>query len=145
MTTLPAGAAINQHQQASGEILYKSHHRLKDKQGQSWQVIVFKSVDQGKVTNASLRIVGFPGLAQFDHQEPLKIVTKTGDSFGAVDRFAEQAPADNVAQYDLQAILKQLPLAEPVDLIFSMESSRRVELQVPSAMVLEWQVMASQS
>lgn len=58
--------------------------------------------------------------------------------------FAEQAPATNVGEFDLQNILSQLPLIK-LNLSLAMKDDNTIQLSIPSEVVLEWQSVAPQS
>ncbi len=137
----PALAEIRQQQEAPGEILYQSRHRLRDEANNSWQFVLFKRVKDEQVQDISLRIVGFPGEAEFDHPDPLKITTQ-GKNFQADDLLAEQSPAANVGQYDLKDILSQLSPNIAVSLTFNLKNPPQIDLLVPPEVILEWQTVA---
>lgn len=138
-----AFAEIRQMEEAPGELLYQSRHSLRDRAGYSWQVVLFKNVKAGQVTSVSLRLVGFPGVVEFSHPQPLQIKISSGDSFTAEDLFAEASPAANVGQYDLKAVLLKLPTDRQVLLSVAMADDRILELPVPPPVVLEWQSIAN--
>ena len=89
-----------------------------------------------------LRLVVFPDAVAFSHPRGLKIITREGGVFQAADRFAEKSPAPNVGQYDLKDILPQLPANQSVQLALPLEKGRKLSLQVPLPVVLEWQAIA---
>ncbi len=55
--------------------------------------MLFKRTKVDGSSTIHLRLVDFPGLANFAHPQPLQIATKKGDSFKAEDVFAEKALA----------------------------------------------------
>ncbi|NER35264.1 MAG: DUF3122 domain-containing protein [Oscillatoria sp. SIO1A7] len=140
IATRPAAAAIGQIQEAPDLFLYKSLYSLRDRAGNSWQVVLFKQVKGGQVASVNLRLVGFPGLAKFSHPAALTIKTATGKLFKAEDMFAETAPAANVGQYDVKDILLQLPATEQLRLYLPTVKTS-AELPVPPPVVLEWQTI----
>ncbi|MFP4296352.1 MAG: DUF3122 domain-containing protein [Spirulinaceae cyanobacterium] len=139
--TSPALAAVYSHREAPGQILYKSRHTLRDNNSNSWQVIVFKQIKPNSASSTNLRLVGFPGTVEFEHPQPLKITAKSRD-FLAEDIFAEKAPGANVGQYNVAAVLPQLPLGQTVKLEIPVKNSFPLSLAVPSEVVLEWKEIA---
>ncbi len=139
----PAWAAIRQQEEAPGQILYQSRHRLKDSANRSWQFVLFKQVKNEQVQEINLRIVGFPGKVDFKHPEPLTIITRQGKVLQAQDSFAQNAPAANVGQYDFQQILEKLSINTTISLELNLKSSPKLQLDIPSEVLLEWQIIAS--
>ncbi|MDT9233096.1 MULTISPECIES: DUF3122 domain-containing protein [Limnospira] len=135
-------ALIQQQEEAPGQILYKSRHSLRDHQGNSWQVILFKRVKNGEVKDVSLRLVGFPGSVTFNHPEPLQIVFSNGRILEAVDEFGQKAPGPNVGQYDLTDILPKISQADQIELNLSIAQTKSA-IAVPSPVVLEWKAINS--
>ncbi len=143
-TTQPALASIRQMEEAPGQVLIQSRHTLKDNQGDSWQVVLFKRTKADDSSIIHLRLVDFPGLADFAHPQPLQITTNKGDSFAAEDVFVEQAPAANVGEFDVQNVLPQLPTTR-LNLSLAMKGSSSIALSIPPEVVLEWQSVTAQS
>ncbi|WP_157871982.1 DUF3122 domain-containing protein [Gloeothece verrucosa] len=133
-------ALIRQQEEAPGQLLYQSRHSLSDETGSTWQVVLFKRVQDGEVKTIELRLVGFPGRASFVHPKILQIIISDGIVLKTQDQFAEQAPAPNVGQYDFKKILSQLPTNKGVRLILPLEKER--SLFVPSPVLLEWRFFA---
>ena len=106
---LPAMGVVMQEELAPGQMLYKAIASLRDRTGYSWQVVAFKEIQKGEESPLNLRLVGFPGAAEFIHPQPLQISADGGEVLTAADMFAVTSPASNVGQYDLNGIVKQLP------------------------------------
>ncbi|MCT7954450.1 DUF3122 domain-containing protein [Laspinema palackyanum] len=138
----PAWADIRQIEEAPGQLLYQSQHSLRDQAGYSWQVVLFKQVKEATVTGVNLRLVGFPGVADFSHPKPLEIKIETGEIFRAEDEFADQSPAPNVGQYDFKSVLLKLPMNQRTVLLLPIADNRTVSLQIPPSIILEWQTLA---
>lgn len=136
-------ASIRQMEEAPGQILYQSRHGLRDRSGNSWQVILFKRVKSGKVAQVNLRLVGFPGVAEFSHPQPLTITTSAGEVFTSEDVFAEQSPSPNVGQYDIKDVLLKLPTTGRVLLNLPMTGNNSTTLLLPLPVILEWQTVAN--
>jgi hypothetical protein len=135
----PGFADIRQQEEAGGQMLYQSRRSLRDRQGQTWQVVLFKRIKEGTVTEVNLRLVGYPDQTEFRHPAPLTIVLNTEANLVAADQFASGAPAPNVGQYDLQEILPQLPFEQKIQLELPLKNP--VTLTVPAATVLEWKLL----
>lgn len=142
LTTQPAWAEIRQIEEAPGQLLYQSQHSLRDQAGYSWQVVLFKQVKDATVTGVNLRLVGFPGVAEFSHPKPLEIKIDTGEIFTAEDEFADQSPAPNVGQYDFKSVLLKLPMNQRTVLLLPLADERPIALQIPPSIILEWQTLA---
>jgi hypothetical protein len=142
--TQPALASIRQMEEAPGQVLIQSRHTLKDEKGDSWQVVLFKRSKADGSTIIHLRLVDFPGLADFAHPQPLQIITSKGDLFKAEDLFAEKSPAANVGEFDVKNVLPQLPITK-LNLSLGMKGDRSTNLSIPPEVVLEWQSVAAQS
>ena len=85
LTTQSALASIRQMEEAPGQVLIQSRHTLKDNHGNSWQVVLFKRSQADGSSIIHLRLVDFPGLADFAHPQPLTITTDAGDLFKAFE------------------------------------------------------------
>lgn len=142
VSTQPALASIRQMEEAPGQVLIQSRHTLKDNRGSSWQVVLFKRNKADGSSMIHLRLVDFPGLADFAHPQPLTITTDAGDLFKAEDMFAEKSPAANVGEFDLQNILPQLPVTK-LNLFLEIKGDDSTKLSIPPEVVLEWQSVAA--
>lgn len=142
LTVQPAWAEIRQIEEAPGQLLYQSQHSLRDQTGYSWQVVLFKQVKDATVTGVNLRLVGFPGVAEFSHPKPLQIKIETGEIFRAEDEFGDKSPAPNVGQYDLKSVLLKLPINQRTVLLLPLADDHTIALQIPPSILLEWQALA---
>jgi len=106
---LPATALLRQHHETPNVLRYHAQDSLKDRDGNTWQVILFPENLQKRTTTYYLRLVGFPGVNSFIHPQSLEILTSQGKILTATDAYAKSAPAPNVGQYDLTPIMAQLP------------------------------------
>lgn len=136
-----AAASIRQMEEAPGQILLQSRHQLQDARDNTWQVILFKRSQADGTEQVNLRLVGFPGSTALIHPQALKVVSAAGATFTASDAFADQAPADNVGQYDFKTILEQLPVAATT-LSLVMRHNQRLQLSVPPEVILEWKAIS---
>ncbi|MBO0350353.1 DUF3122 domain-containing protein [Phormidium pseudopriestleyi FRX01] len=142
LTAQPAWAEIRQIEEAPGQLLYQSRNSLRDPAGYSWQVVLFKQVKDATVRGINLRLVGFPGVADFSHPKPLQIKIETGEIFTAEDEFADKSPAPNVGQYDFKSVLLKLPVNQRIVLLLPIADDRTIALQIPPSIILEWQTLA---
>ncbi|VEP13064.1 conserved hypothetical protein [Hyella patelloides LEGE 07179] len=134
-----ARATIQQQPEAPGQILYSSRHKLQDNQGNTWQVILFKRVENNQTQDIDLRLVAFPGQFEFIHPGNLTIVVNDRESFSASDRFVEQSPSPNVGEFEVQEIISNLPWNRSVNLVLPLTAEKPVEILLPAQVILEWQ------
>ena len=103
---LPAFATISQLEEYPGQILYQSRQALQDNAGKTWQTIVFKRVHPEDADTVSLRLIGFLGAVEFDHTQPLTLLTPMGKVLTAKDISndisQDNLPLLNVAEYDVR-------------------------------------------
>ncbi|OAB62269.1 hypothetical protein AY599_04265 [Leptolyngbya valderiana BDU 20041] len=137
----PAFARIQQQTEAPGQVVYQARHTLKDSKGDAWQVILYKRIKQTDneiVATTNLRLAGFPDAVEFVHPDELKIETDRGQTLTAPDRFAEKNPAPNIGEYQLNAVVNQLPERGTLKLTLPVREGDRI-LQIPYPVILEWQ------
>lgn len=135
----PAAAVLRQHQDAPGVMRYHSQNSLPDKSGYAWQVILFKHIKAGEPPLLNLRLVGFPGIAEFLHPHSLEIIADSGKLLTAADEFAQASPAANVGQYNVTDIIDKLPQNEALMLSVPLVSGKNLSLEIPLPVVIEWQ------
>ena len=140
-TSQPAAALVEKEYEAPGKILYKSRHSLRDRSGNAWQVIFFKRYTNNELNTISLRLVGFPGMVEVIHPQPLKLST-ANNKFIAEDMFSQKSPAPNVGQYDLKNILSELPTNKALRLLIPSKRNG-YPLRVPPSLVMEWQILSN--
>ncbi len=138
LTPQPAQAAVTQIKDPSGQILYRSQHRLRDDFGKAWQVVVFKqTAPQNGGDSLYLRLMGLPGSAEVVHPKALKIRTQEDQVFQADDVFMSEAPIATMGEYNVQAIVPKLPVEE-VLLGIPLGGEDYLKLWVPRSIVQEW-------
>ncbi len=140
----PALALLRQHQDAPGIMRYHSQESLPDESGNAWQVVLFKNITPGHPTTFNLRLVGFPGLAEFMHPQPLEIATATGQVLSAPDVFPEGAPAPNVGQYNFTSVLHQLQGDDSLTLSTLLKGNQILTLNIPQSLIVEWQWLVTE-
>ena len=140
---LPAAAVLRQHHETPGVLRYHAQNSLKDKQGMTWQVVLFPEYQSNLVTTYHLRLVGFPGIAKFIHPQPLEIITANGLVLDAADLLAVSSPAPNVGEFDLTDILPILPEKGSLKLSVILQGNHNLSLKIPESTVIEWQWLVS--
>ena len=135
----PAAAVLRQHHETPGVLRYHAQNSLQDKQGRTWQVVLFPEYQSNLVTKYHLRLVGFPGIAEFIHPQPLEIITASGQVLNAADLIAVPSPAPNVGEFDLTDILPILPEKGSLKLSAILQGNHDLSLKIPKSTVIEWQ------
>jgi len=139
-----ANALLRQHHETQSILRYHAQDSLPDKDGNTWQVVLFpKNADTGE-TKYYLRLVGFPGIKSFSHPQFLEIITSEGNVFSALDVYAESAPAQNVGQYDLTFIMPQLPSKGSLKLSTVLKNNQELALKIPSKVLTEWGLLRNE-
>jgi Protein of unknown function (DUF3122) len=145
-SSLPAFAAVTQIEEAPGQMLYQSRQNLRDRTGKSWQVVAFKRVRPDGSAMVSLRLIGFLGAVELDHNRALTLTTSMGQTLTAKDVTNEISQGAttlaNVGEYDIQPVLPQLHSEIPLELTLPMLTSGAIELQIPSIAIQEWKIIA---
>lgn len=139
-----ATALLRQHHETPNVLRYHAQDSLQDSDGNTWQVILFPDNIDRSETTYYLRLVGFPGIKSFVHPQPLEIITNQGDVLSAVDAYAESAPAANVGQYDLTAIISELTTKNSLKLAVIMRGKQELALKIPSEVVTEWKLLTKE-
>jgi Protein of unknown function (DUF3122) len=147
----PTIAAITQIEEYPGQMLYQSRQNLQDRTGKAWQAIVFKRVHPEGTNTVSLRLISFPGVMEFDHNQPLTLLTSLGKALTANDISnnisQDNVPPPNVAEYDIKAVLPQLKLGlkdeKPIQLTLPVTTGTAIKLEIPSTMIQEWQTLSA--
>jgi hypothetical protein len=140
----PATALLRQHHETSGVLRYHTQESLKDRDGNTWQVLLFPENNQNDKTTYYLRLVGFPGVNSFDHPHSLEILTSQGKLFTATDVYAQSAPAPNVGQYDLTSIISQLSGKQSLKLSVPLQDNQELALKIPSEVLTEWLLLTKE-
>lgn len=138
----PAIALLRQHHETPGVLRYHAHDSLKDRDGNTWQVLLFPDKTHS-ATAYYLRLVGFPGVSSLPHPQSLEIMTES-KILTAKDVYADFAPAPNVGQYDLTPILKQLPTKGGLKLAVPLADYRQLALKISPEVLAEWQLLIAE-
>lgn len=135
----PAAALIHQYDNPGGGILHRSQRSLKDRTGNTWQVVFFRELKPGEPATAKLRLVGFPNVVEIDHSQPLDVTTSASETFIAPDLFATGSPTPNVGQYDFANIpIPNAPNAY-LKLSLPLKANASTSLKIPAYVLQEWQ------
>ncbi|UZQ54037.1 DUF3122 domain-containing protein [Trichothermofontia sichuanensis B231] len=142
----PALAVLRQVEEAPGQVVYQSRQSVRDRDGHTWQVIAFERLKPNGERSVYLRLVGFPGIADIDRSQPLTLTTSLGQVLTADDASGQiftdaSRPEPNVSQYDLEPIVAKLPAGLPLSLSLAMTDGNTVVLNIPPALVQEWQAV----
>lgn len=137
----PATAVLRQHQNSPGVMDYHVQHSVREEGGTTWQVILFSSDKLANSEQYYLRLVGFPGLGEFKHPQPLEMTTAQGKLLPAEDVFTDSGLAPNVGQFNVTNILSQLPKNKPLSISIPLNSSRSLVLKIAPEIVAEWQLL----
>jgi Protein of unknown function (DUF3122) len=143
-----AFATVTQHEEKPGQILFTAKQKLSDQNGYSWQVIVFRQIYPGRQDDVYLRLVGFPGMVAIDHNQPLLLQNKRGDSFLAQPDPGELtknriSPNFYVGQYSLEGLVSKLNPTVDWQAIIPTQNQKGRVLNIPSPLIQEWQITAS--
>ena len=141
---LPANALLRQHHETPNILRYHAQDSLKDRDRNTWQVLLFPDNTQGFSTIYYLRLVGFPGVNSFLHPQSLEILTSEGQIFSATDSFSQVAPAPNVGQYNLTEIMSLLPSKGSLKLSVPLQDNRELSLKIPNEVLTEWQLLTQE-
>jgi hypothetical protein len=144
-----ATAAIQQLEEAAGQMIYQSRQSLKDQYGNTWQAIAFKRIRSNGKNSFELRLVGFPGVVELDHTQPLTLTNSLGQNWTVVDDSSDIfagviEPEPNVGQYDLQPLLPKLQAEIPLKLTVTAINKQPIRLSISPAFIQEWQTIAGQ-
>jgi hypothetical protein len=140
----PALASVHTYHEEPGQITYRSRQSLRDQQELAWQVTVFKRYTATGLQGEYLRLVGFPGQSRIDRQGSLRVQTGTSAQWSAPPQLDPKTQAiseglpDNVAQYDMAAVLGALPRPIPLTLVVPLAGTATAQLVVPPYVVEEW-------
>jgi hypothetical protein len=123
---------------------YQSQHSLRDPAGYAWQLVLFKQFPPDRSPELILRLVGFPGIVEFAHPEPLKFITNNGKLLTATDLFATGSPAPNVGQYNVTEIIHQLLENNFLEITVPLMQNKDITLKIPNSIIIEWQWFATE-
>ncbi len=140
--TPKAAAILRQHHDAPGISRYHAQASIKDASAHAWQVVLYKVFQPGLKREIHLRLVGFPGIFEFAHPQPLEILTFQAKLLSAADVYTS-APAPNVGEYKFTDVLSALTSTDGLKLYLPLQDGQRLTLQIPKNVVAEWQLLVT--
>lgn len=146
VVTIPnllAQALIRETVEKPGQVVYQSRQTLKDQNGNTWQIVLFKRIKNDAEPEINLRLVGFPGAVIFQHPAPLIIHPDANSTFELEDAFATESPGENVGQY----LISDTFQASQPNGIWELELplvNQTNAIKVPYFVLQEWQELLSQ-
>ena len=141
---LPVTALLRQHHETENVLRYHAQDSLKDRDGNTWQVLLFPDNTQSSTTVYYLRLVGFPGVNAFIHPQSLEILTDKGKILTATDSYSQSAPAPNVGQYDLTPIVSEISDLGSLKLSIPLKQNREFALKIPQEVLVEWKLLTKE-
>lgn len=140
----PAIAILREYQDAPGVMRYQSQHSLRDPAGYAWQIVLFRQFIPDQSPQLILRLVGFPGVIELAHPQPLEITTNNGRLLTATDLFATESPAPNVGQYNVTGVISQIPQNSILNITIPLIENKKITLTIPNSIVIEWQWLVTE-
>lgn len=128
-------ASIHQYPEGDRQVMHRSLQTLRDREDHAWQIVLFKRVRTGQVTDFHLRLVGFPKVTEFSHPHALPITAGTGKTW-VMDDVPVPYPA-NVGEYDVRSLMADLDSNSPLTLTLPVKD-HEIELVIPPFVVQEW-------
>ena len=119
----------------------RSLESLKDLDYQTWQIIVYPSVQDSK--NLNLRIVGYPGSLRIDH--PTSLIVNSGRKTWDLkditinSKINVEALNDSAVEFDLSTLIAELDKNRPLRLSLPGLIN---DLPIPPYLVSEWRSLA---
>jgi hypothetical protein len=141
----PASASILRTADTADAIVVQSRRTLWDAKHHSWQVIAFKRVQPGVAETIQLRLVAFPNRGKIAHPQPLRLSDIQEQAWLLDDRSDQisvmATTLDTVGQYDLEAVLAQLP-TQRLRLEIPIVDHDPIGLRIAPSLIQEWQAVA---
>ena len=119
----------------------RSLESLKDLDYQTWQIIVYPSVQDSK--NLILRIVGYPGSLRIDH--PTNLIVNSGrktwdlKDITKTNKLKVETLNDSFTEFDLSPLISELDKSRPLRLRLPDLIN---DLPIPPYLVSEWRSLA---
>jgi hypothetical protein len=130
-------AAIHQYPEGADQVMYRSLQTLRDRTDQAWQIVLYKRLKAGQVSDFHLRLVGFPG-TEINHNGALVISSRSGQTTTAPDvTLADPPLTPNAVEYDLRSFMSTLDADIALEVVVPLKT-RNAELVLPPFIVQEW-------
>lgn len=143
LTIQPAIASITETDIEPGIVHCRSEQVLTDDAGHKWEVMFFTEADSPEATFLNLRLSALSSLANIEAQKPL-IISTSDKIYEATDIFLENPPLPTIGQYNLKNIFPRLSTTE-LTLDIPLENDETAHLNVPQAILREWQQVADRN
>ncbi|MBE9240167.1 DUF3122 domain-containing protein [Synechocystis salina] len=137
-------ALVRQTTEKPGQTLTQSRQSLRDQEGNTWQVVLFKRVKATGETETNLRLVGFPGVISFRHPAPLVVQDNDGNTVNLTDLLAAESPGENVGQFLVTADFAKLEMNGIWALDLPLKEGNQ-QIKVPYFVLQEWQGLLTKS
>jgi len=137
---LLALASVHTYREQPGQVTYRSRQSLRDYDDRAWQAITFKRAQSGVVQGTYLRLVGFPDVVEVDRLRAVTLLAPTGQQWQLpweIDPQTKGLP-DNVGQYNLQTLLADITMAQPLDMQIPLVTAPPAEIAIAPFIVEEW-------
>lgn len=133
----PAIASVHEYPEGTGKVMVRSLQTLRDRRDQSWQLVLFKRMSTGQLESLHLRLVGFPGGAEFQHPANL-LVSGSDRGWSARDVLPSNSEfPTTVGEYDVLDLMTHLTSNAPLEMILPL-SPQNAELVIPPFVIKEW-------
>lgn len=131
-------ALVRQTIEKPGQTLIQSRQSLRDQEGNTWQVVLFKRTKADGEVETNLRLVGFPGVTSFRHPAPLVVRDNGGNTVNLTDLFADESPGENVGQFLVTTDFSNLEINGIWALDLPLKEGIK-QIKVPYFVLQEWQ------
>lgn len=145
----PVHADIRQFEESADQVIYESRTKLYDSNNHIWRAIAFNRTDDEGNSSLQLRIVGNPNSEDLLHPHPLVIRLPEGDTIEVADvsdesfmKDSEGAPVGNVGQYDLDAVIHDIPDKMELFLSLPTPNGEEIRLAISPLDIQEWKALA---
>ncbi|MEM6519765.1 MAG: DUF3122 domain-containing protein [Cyanobacteria bacterium P01_C01_bin.70] len=141
LTGMPiAQASVYVYRERPEQVTVRSRLSLRDSSDRAWQAIAFKRTQGNTLQGYYLRLVGFPDAVKVNRQQPLSLMSLTGQRWRlpwAVDPQAKTVPP-NIGQFDLAPLLNEIDRSVPLRAQLSLVGSTPAEMAIAPFIVDEW-------
>ena len=121
--------------------MYRSLAHLQDESNRAWQAVFYKRFHLGQPETLHLRLIGFPGVIQLQHENPIEL--ESGNKIlAASDVTPTEFPLAHVGEYDIQPVLAQLDVEKSLKVSLPIEGGKAT-IAIPNETLLEWWRVAS--
>lgn len=137
-------ALVRETTEQPGQTLIQSRQSLRDQEGNTWQVVLFKRTKANGDRETNLRLVGFPGVTSFRHPAPLVVRDNGGNTVNLTDLLAEKSPGENVGQFLVTTDFTNLQINGIWELNLPLAGGEQ-QIKVPYFVLQEWQSLLAKA